>query len=105
MPRRYNRTVIEGPSSGCREIRFASALTLEPPAEVALEDYARVLTRARHAEVIRAAPVPEGDDAARIAGVHLCDPEGAYEGQPAADVEAFARDMAVPTEATGLGWS
>ena len=99
--------MIEDPSAGCRELRFATALTLEPPAEVALEDYARVLTRARHAEVLRAEPPAAGYGAAPIVivGVHLCDPEAPCDGQPADDVEAFAREMAVTPEANGLGWS
>lgn len=86
-------------------MRFAAALTLEPSAEVALEDYARVLTGARHAEVLRAEPLPAGYDAAPIAGVHVCDPAAACDGQPAADVEAFAREMAVTPDTSGLAWS
>lgn len=99
--------MIEDPSTGCRELRFAAGVTLEPAAELALEDYARVLTRARHAEVRRAAELPaaSGGVPAAVVGVHLCDPEVACDGQPAADVEAFARDMAARSEANGLGWS
>jgi hypothetical protein len=97
--------VLEDPAEGCREIRFAAPLTLEPAAQVALEDYARVLTRARHAEVRGAAPLRAGYDAGPIAGVHLCAPEAACDGQPAADVEAFARELAVTPVANGLGWN
>lgn len=97
--------MIEDPSAGCREVRFAAALTLEPAAEVALEDYARVLTRARHAEVLRAEPLPAGYDAAPIAGVHVCDPAAPCDGQPAEDIRAFAREMAITPDASGLGWS
>lgn len=97
--------MLEDPSAGCREIRFAAPLTLEPAAEAALEDYARVLAGARHAEVVRAEPLPAGYDAAPIAGVHVCDPTAFGESATCADVEAFAREMAVSPETNGLGWS
>lgn len=97
--------MLEDPAGGCREIRFQARLTLEPAAEMALEDYARVMTRARHAEVLRAEPLPSGYDSAPITGVHLCDPQAPCDGPPADDIESFAREMAVAPEPNGLGWS
>jgi hypothetical protein len=87
------------PSPGCADLRFAAPLALDPAAEVALEDYARVLLRGRDAEAI-------GErDSGRVIGVHVCGaalPPG--EGGRT-DVEAFAREMAGRSESGGLGWS
>jgi hypothetical protein len=96
--------VIEDPHAGCREVRFAAPLTLEPAGEVALEDYARVLLGGRHAEVVRGAPLPAGYDAGPISGVHVCDPASGSAALDT-DVEHFARELAVDTGATGLGWN
>ena len=88
------------PQDGCQELEFASPLRLDEPSEVALEDYARTLTRARAAEAVRA----EGEPAL-VRGVHLCGLEEAAV-PPAArrDLEDFARSMAAGTGG-GLGWS
>ena len=53
------------PEPGCYEIDFATALPLDEAAEVALEDYARVLTRARSAEAVRAGNDP-AEQASRV---------------------------------------
>lgn len=89
------------PESDCRELPFARAYSLAAAAEVALEDYARVLTRARSSTVLEG-----GEAGAAIRGVHLCGvrlplPESARE-----DVEAFARDLASRGDtSSGLGWN
>jgi hypothetical protein len=87
------------PEAGCVVVSFREAHAMDEPSEVALEDYARVLTRSRAAEAMPAAGVP-----GMIEGVHLC---GA--GQPPspaamADIEGFARTL-LAGRAGGLGWS
>ena len=79
------------PEPGCYDIDFAAALPLDEPAEVALEDYARALTRAQAAEAVRA-----GDDPATVRGVLT----------PALlrDLEDFARSL-IMGPGGGLGWS
>ena len=72
---------------------------MDEPSEVALEDYARVLTRSRAAEAVPAAGAP-----GMVEGVHLC---GAVQPLPAAtiaDIEGFARSL-LAARAGGLGWS
>lgn len=81
------------------ELRFTRSVRLSPAGEVALEDYARVLTRARHAEAVPDAQRPEA-----IAGVHLCAPEDAAD-KAKQDIEGFAREMEPPAEGGGLGWN
>ncbi len=98
----YNPAVVEDPHAGCGEFRFCAPLRLTPAAEVALEDYARVLCRARLAEARHA--VEQAPDAAPVVGLHLCDPEEPCAGALAEDIEAFARELAT-SGAPGLGWS
>jgi len=87
------------PGPGCIDLSFAEAYPMDDPSEVALEDYARVLTRARAAEAVRA----DGGDA--IAGVHVCSPEPAPSAEVRADLEGFARSLATGPAGGGLGWS
>jgi len=86
------------PEAGCVVVSFGEAHPMDEASEVALEDYARVLTRARAAEAVPAAGVP-----GMIEGVHLC---GASQPSPAAiaDIEGFARSL-LAGRAGGLGWS
>jgi hypothetical protein len=91
----------ERPEAGCHQIDFQASYPVGEGAEVALEDYARALTRALSAEAVRA------DDGATLRGVHGCgvaDPEAA--GAPALrrDIEDFARSLVTGTGG-GLGWS
>jgi hypothetical protein len=92
--------VIEDPQAGCVDLRFAEGISLSSSGEVALEDYARVVTRARHAEAI-----PHPGDPASIAGVHVCAPETPPGDAMRADIESFAREMEIPAESGGLGWN
>ena len=87
------------PVAGCVLVSFQEAHPMDEPSEVALEDYARVLTRSQAAEA-----VPAGGKPGLVGGVHLC---GA--GQPLApatiaDIEGFARSLPAG-RAGGLGWS
>jgi hypothetical protein len=81
------------------ELVFAGRYALGPGGQLALEDYARALTRAGGAEAV-AAP----DDPGRVSGVHLCAPADPPEGRLLEDLEAFAREMAEEV-GEGLGWS
>lgn len=87
------------PGPGCIVLSFAEAYPMDDPAEVALEDYARVLTRSRAAEAVPG----EGTDA--IAGVHVCSPEKPLSPEVRADVEGFARSLVTGPAGGGLGWS
>jgi hypothetical protein len=73
---------------------------LNDTAEVALEDYARAITRAQGAEA-----VPEALHPARVGGVHVCGLESAPGPAILADLEHFARDLALRHEGNGLGWA
>jgi len=88
------------PLAGCHELTFASGYAVDEPGEVALEDYAREVTRARAAEAVRR----EGDPG-RVAGVHLCGLDAPPAAALRADVEDFARDLALRAGGGGLGWS
>jgi hypothetical protein len=66
--------------------------------EVALEDYARALTRAESATALA------GDEAGSVRGVHLCSLPGPLEKRAGEDIEAFARELA-GRSGGGLGWS
>jgi len=79
----------ESPAPTCVELDFQGRYALGPGGQVALEDYARALTRAGAAE---AATVP--DDPGRVSGVHLCAPLDPPRGPLLEDLEAFAREMA-----------
>jgi hypothetical protein len=88
------------PIHGCHDLAFASAYAVDDPGEVALEDYAREVTRAREVEAVR----PETDPG-RVMGVHLCGLDAAPAPALRADVEDFARDLSARSGGGGLGWS
>jgi hypothetical protein len=79
-------------------VRFATPWTVGASGVVALEDYARELTRASAAEALPA------DAAGRLPGIALVAPAVAPEGDVLEDIEAFARDLA-ERDGFGLGWS
>jgi hypothetical protein len=87
----------EHPDPACVEVEFATSYALPPSAEVALEDYARALTRAEAASALPAATP------ASVRGVHLCSPESPPEAVKS-DLEAFARGLA-EASAERLGWA
>jgi hypothetical protein len=89
------------PVPGCHELTFGSAYVVDDSGEVALEDYAREVTRARDVELVRAA-----DDPQRATGLHLCGLDAVPAPGLRADVEDFARDLdALAGGGGGLGWS
>jgi hypothetical protein len=80
-------------------IRFREPHTVGAFGLVALEDYARELTRARAAEAVIAPG--EGE---RLVGLELEAPVIAPQGSVLDDIEAFARELA-ERAGDGLGWS
>ena len=81
-------------------IRFQEPRAVGASGIVALEDYARELTRARAAEAL----VAGGREPERLLGLVLDSPLIAPEGAVLDDIEAFARDLA-ECFGSGLGWS
>jgi hypothetical protein len=86
------------PETGCDQIDFQASYAVGEAAEVALEDYARSLTRARAAEALHA------EDAAAVRGVHVCGLAQAVTPALRRDIEDFARSLVTGTGG-GLGWS
>ena len=91
--------MTEPDPSGRVAIRFREPHTVGAFGLVALEDYARELTRARAAEAVVAPG--EGE---RLVGRELAAPAIAPQGSGLDDIEAFARELA-ERAGDGLGWS
>lgn len=89
---------VARPASTCVEVALATACALEPAAQVALEDYARVLTSSAAAEA-------RTSDSGAVVGVHLCGPAGAVTTSAERDIADFARELAATSPGGGLGWS
>ncbi len=87
------------PEPECALVSFAEPHLMDEAGEVALEDYARVLTRSRAAEA-----VPADGPPGRIAGVHLCGVPRPPAAAAMADIEGFAKSL-LAGRAGGLGWS
>jgi hypothetical protein len=87
------------PDAGCIELLFEGRYVVGPGAEVALEDYARALTRASGAEVLHDEGTPP-----RVRGLHLCAPATPPDPPVHRDLEAFARRLDEDL-LPGLGWS
>jgi hypothetical protein len=88
------------PAAGCRDLAFHAPHAVGDDGELALEDYARSLTRATAVEAVRS-----GGEGSAVTGLHLCGVDVAPSAGAAADIEDFARDLAVGTGTGGLGWS
>lgn len=91
---------LKRPAGDCHDLVFHASYPLPEPADVALEDYARVVARSRSAETIRA----EGDPSL-VTGVHVCGLASPIRQAAMSDIEDFARDMALGGAGGGLGWS
>jgi hypothetical protein len=72
---------------------------MDEAAEVALEDYARVLARAQAAEA-----APADGEPGMVRGVHLCGATLPLPPATVADIEGFAESL-LALRAGGLGWS
>jgi hypothetical protein len=90
----------DAPDSAPVLVPFREPVRLDDPAEVALEDYARAVARAREAEAVRA-----GGDGSPVTGVRLAGVASLPTPQMRSDIEDFARDLALRGEGSGLGWS
>jgi hypothetical protein len=86
------------PAADCHELVFPQAGRLDASAQVALEDYAQVITGARSAAVV------EGGDGL-VTGVHLCGLGAPPTAEVEQDVRAFAYELQAAKRGTGLGWS
>lgn len=82
------------------DLTFGEGLTLSDAGEVALEDYARVLTAAVRAEAVRGNTTP-----ARIIAVRLVGPPSPPSAAQHRDIEDFARGLAAEGGGLGLGWA
>ena len=91
--------MTEPDPSGRVAIRFREPHTVGAFGLVALEDYARELTRARAAEAVVAPG--EGE---RLVGLELEAPLIAPQGSVLDEIEDFARELA-ERAGDGLGWS
>ena len=82
------------------DLAFAEGLTLGDAGEVALEDYARVLTAATGAEAIH------GEQAGgRVTAVRVVGPRAKPSAAEHRDIEDFARGLAAESVRAGLGWA
>ncbi len=79
---------------------FREAHPMDEPSEVALEDYARVLTRSRAAEAVPAAGAPGHGARACTCAAR----SSRLRAATIADIEGFARSL-LAGRAGGLGWS
>jgi hypothetical protein len=81
------------------DLAFAEGLAVGDGAEVALEDYARVMTAALRAEAVR-------DEAAggRVTAVRVIAPASPPTADQHRDIEDFARGLAEAGGGLGLGW-
>jgi hypothetical protein len=86
------------PEPDCVLVTFAAPQPMDEPSEVALEDYARVLTRARTAEAV------PGAQPGTVKGLHLCGAALPITPAAIADIEGFAGSL-LALRSGGLGWS
>jgi hypothetical protein len=86
------------PADPCA-LTFAEGLSLGEAAEVALEDYARVVSAAPGAEVVK----DEAEE--RVTGVRLLGPGERPSPEACRDIEDFARGLAAEHGGWGLGWA
>ena len=82
------------------ELIFAESLALGDAGEVALEDYARVLTAATGAEAIR-----DEQAGGRVRAVRLVGQKATPSAAQHRDIEDFARGLAALSTGSGLGWA
>jgi hypothetical protein len=88
------------PQPGCYDLAFQASYPMDEPAEVALEDYSRVLTRAQDSEALR-----QDEDPSMVEGVHVCGLGTTLTQVIMTDIEDFARQLVLHRNGGGLGWS
>jgi hypothetical protein len=86
------------PQADCVLVTFATPPAMDEASEIALEDYSRVVTRARAAEAV------PGAQPGTVEGVHLCGAAGPVAPAMIADIEGFAGSL-LAQRSGGLGWS
>jgi hypothetical protein len=91
---------VAEPGADCFDLAFQAAYPIDEAGEVALEDYTRVLLRARAAFGLRA-PEPPGS----VRGVHVCGLPSSPTSALLIDLEDFARSLVARAAGGGLGWS
>jgi hypothetical protein len=79
------------------DLAFQTAYELDDLGEMALEDYARAVSRAESAVAVRGA----GE---RVSGVRLRETTEPVSAAASRDIEDFARDLAGRGGGSGLGW-
>lgn len=82
------------------ELPLLEPLALSEAAEVALEDYARAVTRSERAVALR-----DGETGACVRALRLDGLAGEPDADARRDVLAFARALADAGQGAGLGWS
>lgn len=82
------------------ELHLPEPLRLSESAEVALEDYAREVTRSERACALRG-----GDPGSPVVGLRLHGLAAPPDEQALRDVLAFARELPDAGDHAGLGWS
>jgi hypothetical protein len=82
------------------ELRLPEPLALSEAAEVALEDYARVVTRCAGASALRGDEPGAPVLALRLDGAAAPPVEAAWR-----DVVAFGRELVKAGQGSGLGWA
>lgn len=90
----------QSPGPDCYDLSFEAGYPVGEPAEVALEDYARALLKARSVDGIRAE-----EDPAVVRGIHVCGLGASPTPAVLTDVEDFARSLVGRGGSGGLGWS
>ena len=89
---------VTRPTAACVDLPFAAPCALEPAAQVALEDYARVVTSATASEArVTGTGVVEG--------LHLCGLANGVTAAAERDIADFAHELGGGAPGRGLGWS
>ena len=87
-------------SPAALDLRFKAGYPIDEPGEVALEDYARVLTKAASAEGLRDPAEPLMITGVRVLGLGAAPTPALF-----TDLEDFARGLVSGAPGGGLGWS
>lgn len=91
---------VAAPGADCFDLGFQAVHPIDEAGEVALEDYARVLLRARAAFGLRAPEEPGS-----VRGIHVCGLPSSPTSALLTDLEDFAHSLVAGSAGGGLGWS
>jgi hypothetical protein len=87
----------QAPRPDCREVTFPAPVPIEPASQVALEDYARVVSGANAAQVVELGT-------GLVSAVHLCG-VAALNTAAERDIADFAAELRSAVPGGRLGWS